>query len=88
MEDAAVQLSLDWVQALSSLVIIVATIIGGVWAMVQLSLSSKLDKFEVSLIEKLNGTYIRRGECELARTGERHELADLARRVEKLEQTA
>lgn len=80
------QLSLDWMQAIASLLVIVGTIIGGVWAMVQWSISAKVDAFEVSLIAKLNGTYIRRGECERSMTAEQNHHAELARRIERLEQ--
>lgn len=80
------QLSLDWVQAVSSIVIIVATIIGGVWAVVSLRITSSLQEFKGTLIAELNGTYIRRGECVLAREAEHAQRADLVRRVERLEQ--
>lgn len=80
------QVSLGWMQALASLLVIVGTIIGGVWGMVQWSISAKLDAFEVSLIAKLNGTYIRRGECSLMREAEHSQHSELCRRVDRLEQ--
>lgn len=80
------QLSLDWMQALSSITVIVATIIGGVWAVVSLKITASLDKFKAALIAELNGTYIRRGECGLMRETEHQQYSDLARRVDRMEQ--
>lgn len=76
-----ISISLETVSVAATVAAIVA---GGGALYVRTSINSALDKFQVQFLEKLNGTYIRRGECGLIHGAVSEKLARIEERLDEV----